>query len=53
MRAHDARRRYHMDRLSAGRPAPRTMRELLNFPSDWTTKKQRAGQLRMGFLTHR
>ena len=32
MRAHDKRRRYHMDRLSAGSPPPRTMRELLNFP---------------------
>jgi hypothetical protein len=32
MRAHDKRRRYHMRRLSAGRPAPRTIRELLNFP---------------------
>jgi hypothetical protein len=30
MRAHDKRRRYHMNRLRAGRPAPRTMRELLN-----------------------
>jgi hypothetical protein len=32
MRAHDKRRRYHMNRLRAGRPPPRTMRELLNFP---------------------
>jgi hypothetical protein len=32
MRAHEKRRRYYMGRLSAGRPAPRTMRELLNFP---------------------
>jgi hypothetical protein len=33
MRAHDKRRRYYMARLSAGRPAPRTMRELLNCAS--------------------
>lgn len=32
MRAHAKRRRYYMGRLSAGRPVPRTMRELLNFP---------------------
>jgi hypothetical protein len=32
MKAHDKRRRYYMRRLSVGRPAPRTMRELLNFP---------------------
>jgi hypothetical protein len=32
MKAHDKRRRYYMHRLSVGRPAPRTMRELLNFP---------------------
>jgi hypothetical protein len=31
-RAHEKRRRYYMGRLNAGRPAPRTMRELLNFP---------------------
>ena len=31
MRAHDKRRRYHMNRLRAGRPPPRTMRELLTY----------------------
>jgi hypothetical protein len=46
MRAHEERRRYHMDRLSAGRPAPRTMRELLTAASpdgpDWVESRRLA-----------
>jgi hypothetical protein len=42
MRAHDKRRRYYMDRLSVGRPPPRTMRELLNWAFSEADSKEAA-----------